>query len=55
MKTLQADRAIGQAVFFYLVGWDLTPLGPFAGLLGLYKPQYCGHTLAYCTVSPDDI
>jgi hypothetical protein len=40
--------------FFYLVGWDLTPLGPFAGPLGSYKPQYCGHTLAYCTFSPDD-
>jgi hypothetical protein len=33
----------------YLVGWDLTPLGPFAGPLGSYKPQYCGHILAYCT------
>jgi hypothetical protein len=21
-------------LFFYLVGWDLTPLGPFAGPLG---------------------
>jgi hypothetical protein len=41
--------------FFYLVGWDLTPLGPFAGPLGSYKSQYCDHTLAYCTFSPDDI
>jgi hypothetical protein len=41
--------------FFYLVGWDLTPLGPFAGPLGSYKSQYCGHILAYCTFSPDDI
>jgi hypothetical protein len=40
--------------FFYLVGWDLTPLGPFSGPLGSYKSQYCGHTLAYCTFSPDD-
>jgi hypothetical protein len=29
--------------FFYLVGWD------FAGPLGSYKSQYCGHILAYCT------
>jgi hypothetical protein len=42
-------------IFFYLVGWDLNPLGPFAGPLGSYKSQYCGHTLAYCTFSPDDI
>jgi hypothetical protein len=41
--------------FFNLVGWDLIPLGPFAGPLGSYKSQYCGHTLAYCTFSPDDI
>jgi hypothetical protein len=40
--------------YFYLVGWDLTPLGPFAGPLGSYKSQYCGHTLAYCTFSPND-
>jgi hypothetical protein len=38
--------------FFYLVGWDLTPLGPFAGPLGSYKSQYCGHILAYCTFFP---
>jgi hypothetical protein len=42
-------------IYFFLVGWDLTPLGPFAGPLGSYKSQYCGHTLAYCTFSPDDI
>jgi hypothetical protein len=42
-------------LFFYSVGWDLTPLGPFAGPLGSYKSQYCGHTLAYCIFSPDDI
>jgi hypothetical protein len=30
-------------LFFYLVGWDLTPLGPFAGPLGSYKSQHCGH------------
>jgi hypothetical protein len=41
-------------LFFYLVGWELTPLGPSAGPLGSYKSQYCGHTLAYCTFSPDD-
>jgi hypothetical protein len=33
----------------------LNPLGPFAGPLGSYKSQYCGHILAYCTFSPDDI
>jgi hypothetical protein len=28
----------------------------FGGVgLGSYKPQYCGHTLAYCTFSPNDI
>jgi hypothetical protein len=43
-----------KVIFFNLVGWDLTPLGPFAGPLGSYKSQYCGHTLAYCTLSPDD-
>jgi hypothetical protein len=26
-----------------LVGWDLTPLGPFACPLGSYKSQHCGH------------
>jgi hypothetical protein len=41
--------------FFYLVRLDLTPFGPFASPLGSYKSQYCGHTLAYCTFSPDDI
>jgi hypothetical protein len=43
------------SIFFYLVGWDLTPLGPFVGPLGSYKSQYCGHILAYCTFSLDDI
>jgi hypothetical protein len=42
-------------IFFYLVEWGLTPLGSSAGPLGSYKSQYCGHTLAYCTFSPDDI
>jgi hypothetical protein len=40
-----------KGIFFYLVGWDL---GPFVGPLGSYKPQYCGHILAYCTFSPND-
>jgi hypothetical protein len=40
--------------FFGVVGLN-PPLGPFAGPLGSYKPQYCGHILAYCTFSPDDI
>jgi hypothetical protein len=52
--TLQ-HRQEDSIIFYYLVGWDLTPLGPFAGPLGSYKPQYCGHTFAYCTFSPDDI
>jgi hypothetical protein len=51
----QAKENICQNSFFYLVGWDLTPLGPFAGPLGSFKSQYCGHTLAYCAFSPDDI
>jgi hypothetical protein len=34
------DFSIVCLFFFYLVGWDLTPLGPFAGPLGSYKPQY---------------
>jgi hypothetical protein len=42
--------------FFLFGGVGLNPpLGPFAGPLGSYKPQYCGHMLAYCTFSPDDI
>jgi hypothetical protein len=47
-------RRLFLRLFFYLVGLDLTPLGSFAGPLGSYKPQYCGHILAYCTLSPDD-
>jgi hypothetical protein len=51
--TFETESDLYQLSFF--VGWDLTPLGPFAGPLGSYKSQYCGHTLAYCTFSPDDI
>jgi hypothetical protein len=48
-------QSVKGGLFFYLVGWDLTPLAPLAGPLGSYKPQHCGHILAYCTFSPDDI
>jgi hypothetical protein len=41
------------SIFFYLMGWDLTPLGPFAGPLGSLSPSTAA-TLAYCTLSPDD-
>jgi hypothetical protein len=41
-------------IFFIWWGGALPPLGPFAGPLGSYESQYCGHILAYCTFSPDD-
>jgi hypothetical protein len=34
------------------VGWDLTTLGPFAGPLGSYKPQYCGHIFGLLYIFP---
>jgi hypothetical protein len=37
-------------VFFYLVGWDFA--GPFAGPLGSYKPQYCGHIFGLLYIFP---
>jgi hypothetical protein len=37
-------------LFFFFGG-----VGPFAGPIGSYKLQHCGHILAYCTFSPDDI
>jgi hypothetical protein len=40
--------------FFYLVGWDLTPIRSLCRSPRFVKSQYCGHTLAYCTFSPDD-
>jgi hypothetical protein len=39
--------------FFYLVGWDLTPIRSLCRS-PRFVSQYCGHILAYCTFTPDD-
>jgi hypothetical protein len=42
-------KKLKYSIIFFLVGWDLTPIRSLCRSLGPYKPQYCGHILAYCT------
>jgi hypothetical protein len=41
-----------QFLFFLFGGVGPNPLRSFAGPLGSYKSQCCGHTFAYCTSFP---